>query len=319
MAALFAATYPERTAGLVIYGSWARRLVADDYPWGQTPEERARYADQLERDWGWENDMRAMCPSADEAMARWWGERCRAAASPGAARALIEMNSLVDIRDVLPSVHVPTLVLHRTGDRDTRVEEGRYVADRLPDARFVELPGVDHFVAIDSDQILDPVEEFLHELGEPTVSDTTLVTLLVVQVGESAQRERFMADAPAIVRAQRGRRVYNEAAPLLAAFDGPVRAVRCGFEVVQQAELAGATATACVYLTEIPRLGIAVWGPDVATAADLAANAPPGTVLVSQMVRDLVHGSNLRFEPHTTVTLGPTPHAVEMFSAQPSN
>ena len=134
MAVLFAATYPARTAGLILYGTYSRRIAAEDYPWAATIEERRRYGEQLEREWGWEADMRLMCPSADEAMARWWGERCRAAASPGAARALIEVNSLIDVRNVLPAVQAPSLVLHRSGDRDARVEEGRY--RRVPDPRL---------------------------------------------------------------------------------------------------------------------------------------------------------------------------------------
>ena len=108
--------------------------------------------------------MRHMCPNADEELAQWWGQRCRAATSPGAARALIEMNSLVDVRDTLHAVQAPTLVLHRRHDVDSHVEEGRYLADHIPGAQFVELDGADHFVAVDPDQILDPVEEFVRSL-----------------------------------------------------------------------------------------------------------------------------------------------------------
>jgi pimeloyl-ACP methyl ester carboxylesterase len=109
--------------------------------------------------------MKIMCPSGDEAMARWWGERSRAAASPGAIKALVEMNSLIDVRALLPTTHVPTLVVHRGTDYDVKVEEGRYVAERIPGARLVELPGADHFIAVDADQILDAVEPFLAECG----------------------------------------------------------------------------------------------------------------------------------------------------------
>ena len=118
MAILYAASHPERVHGLVLYSSYARRLWAPDYPWGFRADERARYAVQLEQDWAWEADMRRMCPNADEELARWWGERCRAATSPGAARALIEMASLIDVRDVLGAVQAPTLVLHRRDDLD---------------------------------------------------------------------------------------------------------------------------------------------------------------------------------------------------------
>ncbi|HEX6049288.1 MAG TPA: alpha/beta fold hydrolase, partial [Gemmatimonadaceae bacterium] len=149
MAILFAATYPERTRALVLYGAYAKRLDPDDdYPWAPTREARAAYIEHLERTWGFEADIKTMCPSADDAMARWWGERCRAAASPGAIRALNEMNSLIDVRALLPAIRVPTLVVHRGTDYDVKVEEGRYIAERIPGARFVELPGADHFVGV---------------------------------------------------------------------------------------------------------------------------------------------------------------------------
>ena len=182
MSILYAASFPERVHALVIYSSYARRLWAPDYPWGFRPEERARYAVQLEQDWAWEADMRRMCPNADEELARWWGERCRAATSPGAARALIEMASLIDVRDVLGAVQAPTLVLHRRDDVDSHVEEGRYLADRIPGARFVELEGTDHFVGVDPDQILDPVEEFVRGLGSSAPTETSLTTLLAVHL-----------------------------------------------------------------------------------------------------------------------------------------
>ena len=166
MSVLVAATYPERTAALVLYGAYAARVRKDDYPWAATEKERREYAAQIEREWAWEADMRRMCPSADEELARWWGARARAAASPAAARRLIETNSLIDVREVLPTIRVPTLVLHRSGDTDVRVEEGRYIAWRIPGARFVELPGSDHFVAIDPDQIVDEVSAFVATLGD---------------------------------------------------------------------------------------------------------------------------------------------------------
>jgi pimeloyl-ACP methyl ester carboxylesterase len=142
MSVLFAATYPSRTDALVLYGTYAkRRDPTDDYPWAATWEERQRYAEEIEQSWGWEADMKRMTPSADEAMAAWWARRAHAAASPRAAHDLILMNSQIDIRHVLPAVAVPTLVLHRTGDIDSQVEEGRYVAEHIPGARFVELAG----------------------------------------------------------------------------------------------------------------------------------------------------------------------------------
>ncbi len=194
MAILFAATYGERTAALVLYGSHARRLASADYPWGRTLEERIAYATQIENDWAWEADMHLMCPSADMALARWWGERARAAASPGAARALIEMNSLFDVRGVLSAVRVPTLVLHRRGDRDSQLEEGRYIADHISGATFIELAGQDHFVAINPDEILDPVEAFVTGLQPVQAGNQRLGTVLFVDIVGSASKAMALGD-----------------------------------------------------------------------------------------------------------------------------
>src|SRR5207244_10197034 len=129
------ATYPSRTTALVLYGTYAKRSEpTDDYPWALSWAERQRYAQEIEAEWGWEADMRRMAPSADEAGAAWWARRSHAAASPGAARDLILMNSQIDVRNILPTVNVPTLVLHRTGDNDSRVEDGRYIGEHIPGA-----------------------------------------------------------------------------------------------------------------------------------------------------------------------------------------
>ena len=195
MCVLFAATYPDMTSALVLYGTYAKRQDPDDeYPWAQTREARQSYAEQVEADWGWEADMRRMCPGADETMARWWAARARAAASPGAARDLILMNSLIDVRHVLPTVQVPTLVLHRTGDLDSQVEEGRYVADHVPGARFVELSGDDHVPWIDADQVVDEVEEFVTGVRPSPEPDRVLATVLFTDLVESTRRAAEVGD-----------------------------------------------------------------------------------------------------------------------------
>jgi DNA-binding SARP family transcriptional activator/pimeloyl-ACP methyl ester carboxylesterase/tetratricopeptide (TPR) repeat protein len=294
MAILFAASYPERTQALLLYGAYAKRLDPDDdYPWAPTRDARAAYIDALERDWGFESDMKSMCPSADDAMARWWGERCRAAASPGAIRTLNEMNSLIDVRALLPAIRVPTLVIHRGTDYDVRVEEGRYIAARIPGARFVEVPGADHFVAIDSDQILDAVEPFIAECGAarlPGHGDRVLVTLLVIDGVEPnhdvvrTELARFgghAVDAP------------GEGAT--ASFDGPARAVRCATAIVRALRLLGLSIRAGVHTGEVEVDGDRVRGVAVRIAERVAAEAAPGEVLVSGTVTDLVAGSGLEF------------------------
>jgi pimeloyl-ACP methyl ester carboxylesterase len=309
MSVLFAATYPERTAGLVLYGTYARRLASEDYPWGRTLEQRAAYAAQIENEWGWAADMHSMCPSADAALARWWGERARAAASPGAARALIEMNSLMDVRSSLPAVRVPTLVLHRRGDRDSRVEEGRYVAERIKGATFIELAGQDHFVAIDPDQILDPVEAFVTAQQPTRVDNRTLATILFVDIVKSSRKaielgdlkgaaalSSFQRSAAGQVERHAGRIINMAGNGLVGTFDGPARAVRCGCTIRDIGHASDLELRCGVHTAEIEWRGTDITGIGVRICARISERADPGEVWVSRTVKDLVAGSGLRFE-----------------------
>jgi pimeloyl-ACP methyl ester carboxylesterase/DNA-binding CsgD family transcriptional regulator len=296
MAILYAATFPERVQALVIYSSYARRLWAPDYPWGFRPEERARYAVQLEQDWAWEADMHRMCPNADEELARWWGERCRAATSPGAARALIEMASLIDVRDVLGAVRTPTLVLHRRDDLDSDIEGGRYLAQRIPGARFVELEGSDHFVGVDPDQILDPIEQFVLELDSSAPSESSLTTLLAVGVEEPIDLAWVRGILQGVLEEYGGVPALAEPTTVLATFDGPARAVRCGLAVAERAGAAGLHVSVGLHTAEIARRGAVVSGVGVAITQEVAERAARGEVWVTCTLRDLTWGSGLAFE-----------------------
>jgi pimeloyl-ACP methyl ester carboxylesterase/DNA-binding winged helix-turn-helix (wHTH) protein len=295
MSILFAATYPERVAALVIYSSYARRIWTPDYPWGFRSEERARYAQQLEQDWAWEADMRHMCPNADEELARWWGERCRAATSPGAARALVEMNSLVDVRDVLGAVRAPTIVLHRRDDIDASVEEGRYLAEHIPGARFIELDGSDHFVAVDPDQILDPVEAFVTGLQPAGSASTSLTTLLVVHLASTIDPGWVRGMLAELLREHQGIPATNDVTEVLATFDGPGRAVRCALAMVDRAAAANLDVSAGLHTAEVERRGALVSGAGVALTRAVAEGAASGEVWVTSTLRDLLAGSGLQF------------------------
>jgi DNA-binding SARP family transcriptional activator/pimeloyl-ACP methyl ester carboxylesterase len=324
MAILFTATYPERARALVLYGAYAKRVDPDDdYPWAPTLETRAAYVEDLERDWAFESDMKLMCPSADHAMARWWGERCRAAASPGAIKALMEMNSRIDVRALLAAIRVPTLIVNRGTDFDVRVEEGRYIAERIAGARFVELPGADHFVAIDADQILDVVEPFLTECGAaplPVHPDRALVTLLVTEVVGSTKTAAERGDGAwrdivelhrEVVRGElarfRGHERDASGDGTLATFDGPARAVRCATAVVRALRPLGVDVRAGVHTGEVEVEGDRVRGVAVQIAERVAAEAAPGEALVSQTVDDLVAGSGLEFADRGKRTLAGVP------------
>jgi hypothetical protein len=241
--------------------------------------------------------MHTMCPNADDELARWWGERCRAAASPGAARALIEMASLIDVRDVLSAVQAPTLVLHRRDDVDANVEEGRYLAERIPGARFVELDGADHFIGVDPDQILDPVEQFVRSLGSAAPTESSLTTLLAVDVAESLDPAWVRGIVGAVLAECKGVPAIADGATVLATFDGPGRAVRCGRAIADHAARANVHLSVGVHTAEVERRGAHVSGAGVAVAQAVADRAPTGEVWVTSTVRDLTADSALTFEP----------------------
>jgi pimeloyl-ACP methyl ester carboxylesterase len=330
MCVLFAATYPGRTSALVLYGTYAkRRDPDDDYPWAPNWADRQAYAEQIERDWGWEADMRRMCPSADDALARWWANRAHAAASPGAARALIMMNSQIDVRPILPTIAVPTLVLHRTGDLDSRVEEGRYIAGRIPGARFVELPGADHFPAIDADQILDEVEEFLTGVRPVPEPDRVLATILFTDIVGSTSRAAELGDARwrqliqqhhALIRHQlgrfSGREIDTAGDGFFASFDGPARAIRCACAISDSVRGIGLEVRAGLHTGECELVDGKVGGIAVHIGARVASLAAPREVLVTRTVRDLVAGAGLQFEDRGTRVLKGVPDRWQLFAVR---
>jgi pimeloyl-ACP methyl ester carboxylesterase len=307
---LFAATYPERITSLVLYGTYAkRRDPDDDYPWSATWEERQAYADAVEREWGAEADLGTMAPNASDAEMEWWRSRARAAASPGAAKALILMNSNIDVRGILAAIHVPTLVIHRTGDRDSRLEEGRYIAERIPGARFVELDGEDHSPFMGPDQIVDEVEEFLTGVRRGPDVDRVLATVLFTDIVGSTSRAAELGDRKwgslleqhhqtvrRELRRFRGHEVDTAGDGFLATFDGPARAVRCALAVRDGLRQLGLQVRAGVHTGEVEAVSDSVRGIAVHIGSRISAAAGPGEVLVSGTVRDLVVGSGLEFE-----------------------
>jgi pimeloyl-ACP methyl ester carboxylesterase len=310
MSCLFAATYPDRTSALVLYGTYAKRMDPDsEYPWAPTWEERVAYAERVEREWGFESDLGIVAPNADAALTAWWRIRARASASPGAARELILMNSRIDVRSVLPAIQVPTLVLHRVGDRDSRFEEGRYIAAHVPGARFVELTGEDHAPWIDADQIVDEVEEFLTGVRRGPESDRVLATVLFTDIVRSSERAAELGDRQwralleshyAVVRSElarwRGREVDTAGDGFLATFDGPARAIRCAVAIREALRKIGIEIRAGLHTGECEIIGGKVGGIAVHTGARVLAQAQPGEVLVSSTVRDLIAGSGIELE-----------------------
>jgi len=297
LCSLFAATYPAKTEALVMIGSYARRMRDEDYPWGTTREERDAFCDSIVDEWGGPVgiDVRAPSRAADPAFREWWASYLRMGSSPGAAVALTRMNAEIDIRDVLPSIRVPTLVLHRHGDRCLKVEEGRYLASRIPGATFIELPGEDHLPFVgNQDEILVEIERFLSHAHVRTGPERVLATVLTVTSDAGpADAEHLRRVFAREVTWYRGRSLDASGEPLVALFDGPGRAVQCGCSVAAVAQRSRIAVRAGVHIGECetsePR------GPIVEISRNIAATAGPGEVIVSRMVVDLVPGSGLQF------------------------
>jgi DNA-binding winged helix-turn-helix (wHTH) protein/pimeloyl-ACP methyl ester carboxylesterase len=316
MSSLFAATHPEKTLALVMIGTYARRLRAPDYPYGPTPEQHQAFYEEIQRDWGGPVGLEARAPSRlhDPQFREWWSTYIRMGASPGAALALTRMNADIDVRGVLPSIRVPTLILHRTGDRCLGVEEGRYIAERIPGAQFRELPGDDHLPFVgDQDGLLDEIEGFLTGFQRRDADrDRVLATVLcgaldpLPSMGEGgtavgtdpAQRERLLTFAKREIERFRGqlmKRPEAGASEFMATFDGPARAIRCAAMIAEVARRLQAPIRLGAHTGECEVIDDTIQGLAVETAAQVAKHAVPGELLVSRTVRDLVAGSGLKF------------------------
>ena len=289
----FAATYPERVSALILYGSIAKGSWSADYPWGVTAASRIARAEAIRNHWEHAFDLSDFAPSMtdDEQFVNWFGRYLRLSASPGAAIALAQMNWEIDVRHILPTIRIPTLVLHRVGDQDVSVDVGRYIAAEIPDARLVELPGIDHLPFVgNQDALLDEVESFLAHGRLASEADTVLTTLLVLKPIRST--EEVVQREP---RRFRGHSTETGDESMLATFDGPARAVRCAVAIRQAMETLGITIRAGVHIGEVELKGGAVAGTAVDVARQIATLADAGEILVPPTVKDLVAGSGLQF------------------------
>ncbi len=328
MSVLFAASYPERTVALALYGIFAKRLWSADYPWAPRPDARQREIEELERTWSESMDLDQLAPSEDAAFKRRLATYFRRSASPGAAVALLRMNSEIDVRHVLPTIQVPTLVLHRTGDQDVDVEEGRWIAARVPGATFVELPGDAHLAwAGDTDEMVDELEEFFTGVRRGPEPNRVLSTVLFTDLVGSTERAGELGDRRwrellelhhSAVRRQldrfRGREVDTAGDGFLATFDGPARAVRCARAITGSVRELGLEIRAGVHTGECELVDGDVRGIAVHTGARVAAKAGPGEVLVSSTVRDLVAGSGIEFADRGEHELKGVPGTWRLFS-----
>jgi DNA-binding SARP family transcriptional activator/pimeloyl-ACP methyl ester carboxylesterase len=321
IAILFAATYPERTRALVLYGAFARQLRnEDDYPIGLRREDVDAHVEHTEARWGSGVGLRLYCPSvSDDPVAReQYGRYQRASASPGAASAYLRALAEIDVRHALPMVQAPTLVLHANRDRVIPVELARYMGERIPNATLVELNSADHLVWFSDalDVMTDEIQDFLIGALPNREIRRVLATVLFVDdvdpsrrrqtIGQPLHRKSPVGDAKAgqLIERFRGRAVRHGGNGILVTFDGPARAIRCAYAIVGDLGSAGHDARAGLHSGECDAAGDDVSGVAVQIARRVADLADPGEVLVSQTVRDLVFGSAITFR-------GPSSHALE--------
>jgi class 3 adenylate cyclase len=331
MAELFAATYPERTSALVLVSATARISAAPGYEIGAPPDVQERLISMAEQAWGRRDLIAAINPSlaGDSAAAEAWGRYFRLSASPATAAAVMRMLFELDVRDVLPTIRVPTLVVHRQDNPIVTIEQGRYVADQIEGASFVAVPGADYGLAVgDIDVVIDEVEEFLTGSRPAHATDRVLATVLFTDIVDSTRRAVELGDArwrdvlerhDELARTEVAR--FGGAISdftgdgLVASFEGPARAVRCAFALRDRLRTLGLDIRAGLHTGEVERRSEGMAGIGVHIAARVLALAGAGEVLVARTVRDRVTGSGLTFVDRGTHALKGVPEEWEILEA----
>jgi len=308
-----AITCPERVSSLILCGTFAKASRSDDYPMGWTDDDWSDFHRRVRDAWGNEADtLRDVAPSRadDDAFNRWWGTLMRLGASPRAVLLLGEMTMAVDVRDLLPRVSVPTLVMHRSGDRVNEIAHGRYLADRIPGARWVELPGDDFALwAGDMMTLADEVEEFLTGHRSGPEATRVVTTLMFTDIVGSTERARTLGDSAwadllaqheSLVRAELrrfgGEEIDTAGDGFFASFASPTAGIRCAAAVREATERIGIQVRIGLHTGECDMIGGKPRGIAVHIGARVAAAAGAGEVLISQTVRDLVAGSDQSLE-----------------------
>ncbi len=335
LCALFAATYPERTDRLILYGTPARGQTAPDFPWTWSEEEWRNYLAECDENFGrWDwvvGQVLTAAPSKrdDEDFIRRLINLNRLGAGYENIRALFEIQRDIDIRAVLPSIQAPTLVLDRADNLVWEPEQSRYIASAIPGARFVNLLGADFEVVVgDQDGLLDEVQEFLTGTRPAPVADRVLTTVMFTDIVGSTQRAVELGDVMwrdlqgahhqrvrGCLREYRGQEIDTAGDGFLATFDGPARAVGCAAAIMRALSDLGISIRASVHTGEVELTNGGISGITVHAGARIAALAGPSEILVSATVKDLVPGSGLRFEDRGTHALKGLPGQYALFAA----
>jgi class 3 adenylate cyclase len=333
MSMLFAATYPERAEALILINSFARLTRGPDYPIGTSPEYEDRIVWEMRNGWGRGILLETAAPTlaGDGRFRRWWARYQRLGASPGTVLTMRRMLQQSDVRHVLGSIRVPTLILHRAGNRLVDVALGRYLGEQIPGARYVEVQGVDYFPFVgDADAILDEVEEFVTGERASAQRDRVLATVLFTDIVGSTQRAAELGDRRwrdllqhhhisirRELQRHRGEEVDTAGDGFLATFDGPARAVRCAQSIGDAVRSLDLEVRCGLHTGEVERTAGKVGGLAVHIAARVTAAAGPGEVLVSSTVKDLVAGSGLSFQDRGVHVLKGVPGKWRLFAVAP--
>ncbi len=330
-ALFYAATHPERIRALVLANTTARYAVADDYPIGLTTAEIEAMMNRLGELWGREESVELLAPSKsdDPEFRRWFARYQRAAARPRELASYLPMSHLLDMRSLLPAIRCPTLVLQRSAYAMSEVAHGRYIAEHVPDARFVEIPGRDGTLATEhADEILDTVEEFLTGSRRGPEVDRVLATVLFTDIVGSTERAAAMGDREWLglldryygaVRREvgrlRGREIDTAGDGFFVTFDGPARAIRCAAEIRRAVRALGLEVRTGIHAGECEMAGDKIGGIAVHVGARIVSLAGAGEILVSSTVRDLVTGSGLEFADRGSHALKGVPGEWRLYAA----
>ena len=332
VAALFAAHHPEALESLVLYGAFPKMLAAPDYSNGVSEEAFELVIESLGEAWGEGVSLSFLAfeKLEDDEFRRWWGRYERASASPGLAVSALRLDSELDMRDVLPAIHVPTLLIHRSEDPAVPVEGARLMAERIPDSRLVELPGTLHWPWVgDSEAVVDEVEEFLTGSRRAVEPDRVLATVLFTDIVGSTEMAAELGDkrwrtrledhdvtAGRGIEAYHGKLIKSTGDGLLATFDRPAAAIRCAQSLRESLSRQGIEIRAGLHTGEIELIGQDVGGMAVHIAARVSSRAGAGKTLASRTVKDLVVGSGIEFEEAGTSQLKGVPGQWELFAVK---
>jgi pimeloyl-ACP methyl ester carboxylesterase len=332
LAMLFAASHPQRVTSLVLINTGARLVRGPDYPWGLTDDEVEHFLRRTRETWGTGGIADVFSPSAssDERYRQWWARYQRMGSSPGRSTTMARLVFAVDVRNILSTIHVPTLVIHRKDFRFFPVELGRYLGEHIANAKYVELPGADGFIYLgDTDAVLSEVEEFVTGARRSPEADRILATILLTDMVGSTDRAARLGDQrwravldthDDIVRTQlkqfRGRLHRATGDGVLATFDGPARGIRCAQSLRDALREAGIDIRSGLHAGEIELRGEEIGGIAVHIAARIGAQAESGEILCSSTVKELVTGSDLAFVDRGRHQLKGVPQEWQIYAVQ---